>query len=457
MTVEKYPIKGKTMIRLFLVFLLYAFSAMAQADQTNITPVLLTSEPASPVLIIDGIICMGNETTQCSFISKKYYQKVGDILNPDEIIDAKLRLGTLIQFKNIDVYLQKGRQRGHVVVVFDIKEASNLQYELVYQHQYRKVNETFYNCDEYSKPKYNQGSINLCDRNIYNIGEVQNTLYGNIKNFNFLGSGKELTLELVQSKTDNETDHFLEPLNDPENTASWSSRNIKRSKYLNVQYYDPHLFNSPYYYFNAYIDLSHLTHKSHTEDSNGIYVEPKPTISNVNTWFSFGRRFGRHSFLSVNMSGSSTETINHSYRLNYGFNSENDVLLPTSGSKFLLTNSIFDNANRYSFSYIKHFSLPNQSAISIGGNGSYYKVGSNDIKNIDIGLSAKYTNLKTINKTQGEYAGWYIGIDSFNRATIYDDNPKEHHDITQINAGYIHQTEKIVYRLTLGFSLNETK
>jgi hypothetical protein len=58
---------------------------------------------------------------------------------------------------------------------------------------------------------------------------------------------------------------------------------------------------------------------------------------------------------------------------------------------------------------------------------------------------------------QGEYAGWYIGVEAFNRQTIYDDNPKEHHHITEINAGYIYQTENKVYRFTLEVSLNETK
>ncbi|PAJ74599.1 hypothetical protein CJF42_09775 [Pseudoalteromonas sp. NBT06-2] len=55
------------------------------------------SEAEPPKLIIDDIKCTGNSTTDCDFITKKYYQKVGDVLNPDEIEDAKLRLGTLIQ------------------------------------------------------------------------------------------------------------------------------------------------------------------------------------------------------------------------------------------------------------------------------------------------------------------------------------------------------------------------
>jgi outer membrane protein assembly factor BamA len=445
----------KVVITLYCTAAFFSISATAQEDIINHNDSGVTSQ----TLIIDDITCIGNETTQCSFIKKKYYQEIGDELDPDEIIDAKLRLGTLIQFKNIDVYLQKGHQRGHIVVVFEIKEASNLQYEIVYQHQYTKRNETFFSCDDESKPKYNQGRIDLCDRNTYKVAEVQNLLYANIKNFNFLGSGKELTLEIVHSKTDNETDHFLQPLAEPENTDNWSSRNIKRSKYVNIQYYDPHFFDSPYYYFHAYLDVSKFTHESYTADLNGIHIEPKPTVNGSNTWFSFGRRFGRYSYFSVNMSGSLTEKINKSFRINYGFNSENDVLLPTSGSKFLLSNSIFDNANRYAISYIKHFSLPNQRAFSLGGKGSYYKQSTEDgyAKSTDLSLTAKYSSIRAINKKQGEYAGWYIGIEAFNRQNIYDDNPKERHHIAEINAGYIYQTENMVYRFTLEVSLNESK
>ena len=59
------------------------------------------------VLIIDDIICQGNENTDCDFITKKYYQKIGQVLDADEIADAQLRLGTLIQFKYISIHLEK--------------------------------------------------------------------------------------------------------------------------------------------------------------------------------------------------------------------------------------------------------------------------------------------------------------------------------------------------------------
>ncbi|WP_448565025.1 hypothetical protein [Thalassotalea ganghwensis] len=445
----------KIVLVLCFAVALSTLSAAAKEDEIDHKD----HDVASPTLIIDDITCIGNETTQCSFISKKYYQKIGDVLDPDEIIDAKLRLGTLIQFKHIDVYLKKGHQRGHVVVVFDIKEASNLQYEMVYQHQYRKTNDTFYNCDKEYAPKYNQGRKDLCERTVNNITDVNNQLYANIKNFNFLGSGKELTFEIVQTKTDNQSENFIYAPAEPKHIDNWSSRDIRRTQYVNIQYYDPHFFNSPYFYFHAYLDLTRLTNTSYSADINGEYIEPATSENDARTWFSFGRRFARHSFFSVNMSGNLTEKINQSYRLNYGFNSENDFLLPTKGSKFLLSKSIFDNANRYAIYYIKHFNLTNQSAISLGSKGSYYKQLTDDyfVKNIDLALTVKYSNLRPLNQMQGEYAGWYIGIEAFNRKTQYSSTLDKNNHITELNAGYIYQTENMVYRFTLEVSLNETK
>jgi len=452
---EKY-FHTKVIIVLYFVIALLSQSAIAnENDINNADNQETVSESVSPILIIDDITCTGNETTQCSFITKKYYQKIGDVLDSDEIIDAKLRLGTLIQFKHVNVFLKKGHQRGHVVVVFDIKEASNLQYEIVYQHKYFKTNDKFYTCDDDTTSKYNEGSIDRCNRNKYKTAEVRNTLYGNIKNFNFLGSGKELTLEVYQSKTDNQANHFTQAVADPEDFDYWSSRNIKHLNYINIQYHDPHLFNSPYYYFNAYIDTSKLVHKSHTKDLNGVHIEPKPTIKEVYTWFSLGRRFGRHSYFSVNMTGSSKEKINQSYQINYGFNSENDVLFPTSGTKFSLSNSFLKDANQLSYSYIKNFTLTDHSAISLGSKGGYLKY--TDGKHTYVGVNAKYSNIRAINQRQGEYAGWFIGVEALKRKTIFDDTPHERKSNTKINAGYVHQTENIVYRLSFSVSLNETE
>ncbi|MFT4925874.1 MAG: hypothetical protein ACI8WB_001969, partial [Phenylobacterium sp.] len=101
----------------------------------------------SPAWIIDDIVCEGNNTTDCDFITKKYYQHVGDVLDPNEIADARLRLGTLFQFKNVSTRLKKGAERGHVVVVFAVSEASNIQYDLGLGYRYGQFESKFNDCN----------------------------------------------------------------------------------------------------------------------------------------------------------------------------------------------------------------------------------------------------------------------------------------------------------------------
>ena len=53
--------------------------------------------------IIEKIICQGNERTKCDFITEKYFQKEGDILDQETLSEAKLRLSSLRQFKKINI------------------------------------------------------------------------------------------------------------------------------------------------------------------------------------------------------------------------------------------------------------------------------------------------------------------------------------------------------------------
>jgi len=152
------------------------------------------NEVGTPELIIDDIKCTGNSTTDCDFITRKYYQKVGDVLNPDEIEDAKLRLGTLIQFKSTRIHLEKGSQRDYVVVVFDITEASNIQYDVGYRYEKKKEREKHGSC-AYSS--IDRAGICLSGNRIND--SAGHIWAGKITDFNFLGQGKELSFSIEKS------------------------------------------------------------------------------------------------------------------------------------------------------------------------------------------------------------------------------------------------------------------
>jgi len=75
-------------------------------------------------LVVQDIQCRGNVSTACSFIRGHLYLAVGGQLDEGEVEDAKLRLSALPNFKTVDIHLEKGSQKGRVIVVIDVTEAS---------------------------------------------------------------------------------------------------------------------------------------------------------------------------------------------------------------------------------------------------------------------------------------------------------------------------------------------
>lgn len=171
----------------------------------SVMPFFATAQVTStqPILIIDDIICQGNENTECDFITKKYYQQIGQVLDADEIADARLRLGTLIQFKAVNIHLEKGSQRNHVVVVFDVNEASNIQYELGANYGYSESN-NFYNRCVYNLENEDEIHFGTCEDNAKYNGAG---LSAKVTNFNFLGTGKELSLSIDNGISQVRVDH----------------------------------------------------------------------------------------------------------------------------------------------------------------------------------------------------------------------------------------------------------
>jgi outer membrane protein assembly factor BamA len=431
--------------------------------QSNVSGVSDQESLVAPLqkttLIIDDIICIGNDNTDCSFIRNKYYQRIGDQLNPDEIIDAKLRLGTLIQFKNIDVFLKKGTKRGNVVVVFDIKEASNLQYELSYDAKRIESKESFYSCYGDSVPDNREALIRLCALDKYHVYETQQYLSTKVTNFNFLGSGKELSLSASGYQYDKEADHFKQSLTELSDTDSWSTRYITTFKRIALNYYDPHLFNSPYYYINANIQLTKNQTKYTETDSNRSETTREAFPSNKRTWFSIGSRFARYSYISLGIAGDLDEKVNENYYLNYGFNSENDILFPVQGEKLTTSYVTLPLGYRYELSYLYHFNIDDNSAISLGVSADYYKESTDNFysKITEAALLTKYTNFKVINSKEGQYAGWYLGVAVRSKQDRYDNNPRENFKIIEVDVGYTYQTEAMIYRLSLKVGLNESQ
>jgi len=426
---------------LFLEIALQSTSVFASEHEFN--------ENSKPVLIIDAITCQGNTSTECSFVTKKYYQQIGDVLNPDEIADAKLRLGTLIQFKSVNIHLEKGYQRDHVVVVFDVNEASNLQYELGIGYDYTKIKST---ATDGKKSRYG--------------------LNGKITNFNFLGTGKELSFSFSDARDESEYESSTKSvfIDSSENyTEVWQqekSTNNSDDYALSLSYYDPYLLGSSYYYLAAHIQYDKYSYTRNIY-TNVLAQQPSNTqstaYSRANKYNSqtllFGRRFGRYSYISLDVVTNNAGANQTSYGVSYGWNTEDDALFPTQGSVFSTRVSEMRGDYGVNLQYKEHVAVGLNRVIMFGGNitlnesnnycNACYLIVNNSVS---ASIFSRYSSIKPIDKTMGTYAGWYIGF-HVGQSNISKDLYK--YTFAGINAGYTYQTATMIYRFSLAFNQQE--
>ncbi len=252
--------------------------------------VAIAQESPSPnELIIEGIKCEGNQSTDCKIITNELYLKDGDKIDEEELNNAKIRIALLGLFKNVEVKLEKGSKKGNAIVVFLVEEDSPIVKEF--------------------------GTGTAIDNNwVHQYADVK---YGTR---NFLGKNKILSLSA---------------------SGNYAIANADNKAFkLNLNYADPKFLGSQKYY---------LTSGAAYSNSYSHYYEKIYSKSNYASVFSeVGRRFADFSYISL---GYVHRFIFESYFsydsrmfdsfLNrdgiftqYGWNSENDAYFPTSGSQF---------------------------------------------------------------------------------------------------------------------------
>jgi outer membrane protein assembly factor BamA len=110
MTIQQTPSR-RALIATIMLWL--APIATAQAETTGADP-----------LTVQEVTCAGNQHTACGFIRDHLYLHAGQPLDEEEIRNAELRLSALRNFDSVKIRLEKGAQRGAVIVVIEVEEAS---------------------------------------------------------------------------------------------------------------------------------------------------------------------------------------------------------------------------------------------------------------------------------------------------------------------------------------------
>lgn len=245
----------------------------------------------SAPLTVEDLRCKGNESTSCRFILGYLYLSAGDRVNEEEIRNAQLRLSWLRIFESVDIYLEKGSRKGNAVVVVEVQEASPITKEL---------------------------SLGTESR----LSSVSQALYANVIDYNLLGTGKILGVQ-VQDRI---------PIAGP----------TQRENALRLSYIDPQLFDSKRYFLTAGLTQTDL----HYEYQNGDLFDARLFGADV----SIGRRVADFSYFTAGFqyrpsvdvltrlrqaNGGFDTTIESSHAavlLGYGWNSS-DPFFPSQGSQ----------------------------------------------------------------------------------------------------------------------------
>jgi len=247
----------------------------------------------SQPLRVQEIHCAGNQQVSCDFIRGHLRLQPGATLDEDEIRNAELRLSALRYFDDVSIHLEKGAQRGAVIVVIAVTENSPVVTESVAGFSSRM--------------------------------DVERLLVGSrIAHQNLFGEGNFADLTAVASI----------PLGGPGRDESYG---------LALRYVDPMLFDSRRWFGIA----SAAWRKDDYEDQYGNYAHLETPQLNV----TMGWRFADFSYLSSGLSyrpgielstgqwlrdqtfeTDDEEDLELSLRLDYGWSSEDDLLFPTQGS-----------------------------------------------------------------------------------------------------------------------------
>lgn len=282
------------------------------------------------ILKIQDIQCRGNETTTCTFIEGHLFIQKGDNLNEDEIQNAKLRLSSLSNFKNVDIHLEKGIEKNQVILVIDVVETDPLLKEI------------------------NLG-VSKTDHSAFD------TISARLSHQNIFGTGKILDLELA-------------------NNNSNLKNQTANEFYSRLQYVDPLFLNQKKYFMIAGMTFEN---KKFSGSNLKIYSDDPTATADYNSKLNqlgvdlnFGMRFGNFSYLTAGFelfpyshsefkeniyenraykSIDNTYSTKYAYQISYGFNSEDDPYFPTKGSRFS-THLRWDSYNNTNDTY---FSLLN--------------------------------------------------------------------------------------------------
>jgi outer membrane protein assembly factor BamA len=244
-------------------------------------------------LTVEDLACRGNATTSCTFILGQVYLAPGDVLDEDELANAKLRLSSLQNFSAVSIYLEKGSARGKARVIVEVVERS---------------------------PLVTDFSFGLAAVN----GDLLQEAAGRVTHNNLFGTGKILDLRAGEF-------------------APIESEQPDRQSFARLSYVDPHLLDTKRYFMGA--GVGYLNRRFEREVNGDQFYRRQLHVD-----LTFGRRLWDFSHFSMGYQYRPVRELFQSVReddgrfetrtnlrsgvliYSYGWNTEDDPYFPTHGS-----------------------------------------------------------------------------------------------------------------------------
>jgi len=306
----------KLLLKMVLVLALSPALAFAQLE-----------EPAP--LTVEDVRCRGNSLTDCRLILRHVYLTRGGNLDERELENARLRLSALSSFEKVDILLEKGVRRGAVIVVVEVTEASPFAAETVASAGYI--------------------------RSAYTVDLGHRWSHQNL-----FGTGKILDFTIRGTL----------PIDGPRQEGFGAQ----------LQYIDPHLFDSQRYYLFGGVRFTDDRFKFGNDAFNDAGDFSRTDLFGVS--LGVGRRLWGFSYVSASLQyrfnadvafrfsapdgsiESGRETSRFGWSFTYGWNSEDDPYFPTQGSRFFLSTGTAGPDNEFAIGYRRHWRAANQGSWS---------------------------------------------------------------------------------------------
>jgi outer membrane protein assembly factor BamA len=247
-----------------------------------------------PKLLTQDVRCRGNQATSCEFIRSHLHLSAGDVLSEDEVRNAELRLASLRNFESVSIHLEKGTARDSAIVVIDVTEASPIATELL---------------------------VGMSAR----LESIRQVVAARIAHQNLFGAGKVADITVLA-------------------VTPYGGDAVQEDYDVTLRYADPNLFGSARYFAVASVGWQNDRHR----DVHGNFSD----FEGMQLDLRVGRRLGDFSYVTLGVAyrpdvdwifgdwkrdGEFEITqrgSDYGFNIIYGWNSEDDLYFPTTGSSF---------------------------------------------------------------------------------------------------------------------------